>query len=283
MNFWGKLAFAVTFMLITACGAQNERNYTERMAAEHKNDTPVQNASSELGRQVQLQGREVVYATIDGQQITGYLARPDTTRSHTPGVIVIHEWWGLNDNIRMMANKLAAEGYAALAVDLYRGNVANSPEQAKEAMQSVISDPRAAIENLKQAYQFLTQKQNATNVGVIGWCFGGGWSLQTALTMPEKIDATVIYYGQLVTEPEELKKLQMPVLGIFGAEDEGIPVKRVKEFEAALNDMGITNSIHIYEGAGHAFANPSGTRYQEQAAEDAWQKTIAFLNEHLKE
>ncbi|HET6528111.1 MAG TPA: dienelactone hydrolase family protein, partial [Balneolaceae bacterium] len=96
------------------------------------------------------------------------------------------------------------------------------------------------------------------------------------------IDATVIYYGRLVTDAERLATLEMPVLAFFGAKDESIPKEQIKQFEAALNEAGVPNSIHIYEDAGHAFANPSGTRYQAKAAEDAWQKTVAFLNEHLK-
>jgi carboxymethylenebutenolidase len=252
------------------------------MSAEHKGDAPVKNASTELGQSANVQGEEVVYATIDGEEITGYLAKPDNAETGAHGIIVIHEWWGLNDNIRMMADKLAAEGYAALAVDLYEGNVAETSDEAKKYMQSVLSDTEGATENLKQAYQYLAQQQDEREIGVIGWCFGGGWSLETALALPQKIDATVIYYGRLVTDPQRLEKLDMPVIGFFGAEDNGIPREKVKAFEAALNEVGVTNSIYIYEGAGHAFANPSGTRYQAKAAEDAWQKTVAFLNEYLK-
>lgn len=180
----------------------------------------------------------------------------------------------------MMTDKLAGEGYTALAVDLYNGKVAESPDNARQYAGSV--NDEEAIDNLTQAYEYLTGQENATNIGTIGWCFGGSWSLQTALAHPEKIDAAVIYYGRLTTDAEELKKLEMPVLGIFGAEDDGIPPEQVKEFESVLNEVGVTNSIHIYEGADHAFANPSGESYVEDAAEDAWQKTIAFFNEHLK-
>jgi carboxymethylenebutenolidase len=165
-------------------------------------------------------------------------------------------------------------------VDLYFGNVAESPDSAGAYARSV--SEKEALDNLSQAYEYLTNQQDAEKVGVIGWCFGGGWSLQTALAHPDEIDAAVIYYGRLVTDPGQLEKLQMPVLGIFGSKDQSIPPKTVKQFEAALNEAGVENSIHIYDGAGHAFANPSGTRYVKKAAEDAWQKTTAFLKEHLK-
>lgn len=275
----GMLVLTVGLMvLVMGCGSE-EKDYADRMSEEHKGDAPVENAASELNQEKEVSGEEVVYATVNGNEITGYLARSEGGDS-APGIIVIHEWWGLNDNIRMMTDKLAGEGYTALAVDLYSGNVAESPEDAKKYMSAVNEDE--AKENLSQAYDYLAEQQEAENIGVIGWCFGGGWSLQTALAHPENIDAAVIYYGRLVTDAGQLEKLQMPVLGIFGAEDEGIPPEQVKEFESALNEAGITNSIHIYEGAGHAFANPSGTRYQQEAAEDAWQKTIAFLEEHLR-
>lgn len=120
------------------------------------------------------------------------------------------------------------------------------------------------------------------SIGVVGWCFGGGWSLQTALALGDGIDATVIYYGRLVTDPAELEPLTSPVLGIFGSLDQGIPVETVREFESALDSLGKEATIHVYEGADHAFANPSGTRYNAEAAEDAWEKTMAFFAQNLR-
>jgi carboxymethylenebutenolidase len=200
-----------------------------------------------------------------------------------PGLIVIQEWWGLNDNIRAMADRLAGEGYLALAVDLYGGEVAEDRDKAMQLMQAAMNESAALEENLRQAYAYLEEEAGAPRIGTIGWCFGGGWSLNTALLLPDKVDATVIYYGRLVTDREALAKLGMPILGVFGAEDQGIPVESVKEFEAALDSLGKEAQIRIYEGADHAFANPSGTRYQPEAAADAWEKTIAFFNQHLKE
>ena len=266
-------------LLLVACSDSPEEDFVNRMDREHEGDTPVENASQNLKQSAEVIGEEVQYATVGGQEISGYLAKPEGAMN-APGIIVIHEWWGLNDNIRMMADKLAGEGYTALAVDLYGGKVAESPDSAGTYARSVNNEE--ALDNLTQAYTYLNEKQAAKNIGVIGWCFGGAWSLNTALAHPQKIDATVIYYGRLVTDTDKLKTLEMPVLGIFGEEDGGIPPQRVKEFESALNEVGVDNSIHIYEGAGHAFANPSGTRYVEEAAEDAWQKTVRFLEQNLK-
>jgi len=274
------LLIAGLLLTVAACGSE-KKDYLDRMDEEHKDDVPVENAASETPQSAEVTEETVTYATVNGNEITGYLAKPEGAEGDLPGIIVIHEWWGLNDNIRMMTRRLAGEGYVALAVDLYNGKVAESPDSAGTYARSVEQEP--ALDNLTQAYNYLTENRNAKMVGSIGWCFGGGWSLQTALAMPEMIDATVIYYGRLVTNKDRLEKLTMPILGIFGAEDDGIPPSAVNEFEAALNDVGVTNSIHIYDGAGHAFANPSGNRYKKDAAEDAWMKTTAFFEEHLKE
>lgn len=270
-----------SILLLAACGSESEKeDYIDRMSSEHEGDQPVQNDATSIEQSAEVTGEEVTYATVNGQQVNGYLAKPADAASSSPGIIVIHEWWGLNDNIRMMTDKLAGEGYTALAVDMYYGKVAESPDSAGTYARSVNQDE--AVDNLTQAYNFLNGEQGAENIGVIGWCFGGAWSLQTALAHPQKIDATVIYYGRLVTDAQQLEKLQMPVLGIFGAEDDGIPPKTVNAFESALNEAGVSNSIHIYENAGHAFANPSGTRYNKEAAEDAWEKTTRFLEANLK-
>ncbi len=266
-------------LLAMGCSDSPEEEFLDRMDREHDGDTPIENASKDLNQTAEVSGEEVQYATVSGEEITGYLAKSEDN-TEAPGIIVIHEWWGLNDNIRMMTDKLAGEGYTALAVDLYNGKVAESSDSAGTYARSV--NDEEALDNLTQAYRFLTEQQGAENIGVIGWCFGGAWSLQTALAHPDKIDATIIYYGRLVTDAEQLKVLQMPVLGIFGEEDEGIPPEEVNAFEKTLNDVGIENDIHIYEDADHAFANPSGTRYNEEAAEDAWGKTLQFLEESLK-
>lgn len=149
-------------------------------------------------------------------------------------------------------------------------------------MKATRKNPGALRENLRQAHAYLeSELEPEAKIGVIGWCFGGGWSLQLALMMQKKLDAAVIYYGRLITESKRLSRLQAPVLGIFGSEGHGISVDAVREFESALQDLGKAAEIHVYEGASHAFTNPSGNRYNAEAADDAWQKTLAFLRQHL--
>jgi carboxymethylenebutenolidase len=214
----------------------------------------------------------------------GYLARPQGVKNPLPALIIIHEWWGLNDNIKAMTRRLAGEGYTALAVDLYKGNVADNPEKAKELVTSALKNPQELQENLKAAYQYLEQEQKAPKIASIGWCFGGTWSLNTALLFPDQLDATIIYYGGgITTDAAQLKTLQMPILGFFGALDTNPSVETVKEFETVLKSLNKSVEIHVYDEAGHAFANPSGNRYNAIAAEDAWKRTITFLNQSLKE
>ncbi|HKK03203.1 MAG TPA: dienelactone hydrolase family protein [Gammaproteobacteria bacterium] len=247
--------------------------HLEAMAREHAGDTPV--AAAAAG----TPAAGVSTETVQFGSGDGYLARPAGTPR--AGLIVIHEWWGLNDNIREMARRLAAEGYLALAVDLYRGEVAENSGEARALMQALMEDESYAGLQLGAAFGWLKNEGAVEQVGSIGWCLGGGLALRLALDMPEALDAVVVYYGRLVTDPAELAPLRAPLLGIFGGQDQGIPLATVREFETRLEALGKEAEIVVYEEAGHAFANPSGTRYQPDAAADAWRRTLAFLDEQL--
>ena len=254
----------------------------DRMAAEHVGDAPVASAAATAEPSRPVTAEATTYGQVDGRELRGFLARPADAAGPLPGLIVIHEWWGLNANVRSVTERLAAEGYAALAVDLYDGEVAGDPARARELVTSAMQRVPELQANLRQAHAFLAGSGSETQkVGTIGWCFGGGWSLETALLLPDEIDATVIYYGRVVTDPARLEPLSMPLLGLFGSEDGSIPVADVRAFESELVRLGKSVEIHVYDGAHHAFANPSGTRYDAAAAEDAWRRTTAFLQKHL--
>lgn len=269
-------------LFLTAC-TDRGTDYTDAMAAQHGGETPAATPITDRTPGPDVTTSSPVYARLESGDVTGFLARPvGSEGTELPGLIVIHEWWGLNENIREMTRRLAEQGYVALAVDLY-GDVAEDSDHAQELMRTAMGDAEVSTENLRQAVAYLQAQENVDDVGVIGWCFGGAWSLRAALAMPDEIDATVIYYGQLETDRDRLDALDMPILGIFGAEDEGIPVEQVRTFEQTLDELGKDAEIHVYEGADHAFANPSGERYNAAAAEDAWARTLAFLNEHLKD
>lgn len=212
------------------------------------------------------------------QKSNGYIAQPDIA-GNFPGIIMIHEIWGVNNNIKDMAEKLASHGYVVLAVDLYDGNVALTLDEARELRASF--EQQYWNDNMNAAVRYLEENFEPQMIGSIGWCFGGGQSLNLALNN-DNIDATVIYYGQLVTDKETLSKINWPILGIFAALDQGITSKQVNDFESSLDELEIKNEIHIYPDVNHAFANPSGDRYAPDAAKDAWEKTLTFFEANLK-
>jgi carboxymethylenebutenolidase len=248
----------------------------EAMAREHAHDTPGPSAAVEPAPRLPVEGAELEY--LPG--VRGYLAQP-TEGDPVAGLIVIHEWWGLNDNIRAMTRRLAGEGYVALAVDLYGGRSATDPAGARALMEAANADEPAAIRNLTGAAQALTQR-GLRKLGVIGWCFGGGWALKTGLDPSIPIDAVVMYYGHPVLDRARLSNLRAPLLGLFGADDTGIPIADVRTMEATLRELGKNVTIQVYDGAGHAFANPSGGRYVAAAAEDSWRRTTEHFATHLR-
>ena len=233
--------------------------------------------------------------TIEGLQIkrdvnyfdssSGYLVYPSAiTGKKLPTVIMIHENRGLNDYIKSMANTLAREEYVVLAVDLFKGQVAQTNQQAQQLTSSVRSNPATTTSNLQAAVNYVSSLPfvDSSKIASIGWCFGGGQSLQLALHSEQHpLVATILYYGTpLVTDKQQLSKIKWPVLGIFGDHDQANPLPLINSFKAALDADGITNQIQIYKGLGHAFANPSGANYAPNETVDAWQKTLEFLKKY---
>lgn len=268
-------------------GCRDDAVVTE-MARQHAGDAPVPALAGVGAPEDGLLTARVVYARTPEGDVTGYLARPDTAGlapgrlpARQPAVVVIHEWWGLNENIRAMTRRLAQLGYTALAVDLFGGEMAETPERAQQLLGAAMRREAALEENLRQAVAYLREQEDAGPVGVIGWCFGGMWALRAGILLGDELDAVVMYYGNPVLDRDQLARLEAPLLGIFGAEDTSIPLEDVSRLDRALTELGKDVTIEVYEGAGHAFANPSGRRYLPEAAEDAWRRTTAFLAEHL--
>ena len=219
-------------------------------------------------------------AKVDGKmfELAGtraYLALPKG-QGPFPAIIVIHEWWGLNANIEHWADRLASAGWAAIAIDLYGGIVATTRDEAMAAMKGV--DETRAKGTLDAAIRFAASDPRimAKKRAVIGWCFGGGWSLQTALAHPE-LDGAIMYYGELETDPAKLVSIRGKLLGVFGDHDKGIPPADVQKFDTALTAAHIDHEIHHYD-APHAFANPSNPHYDEKSSADAWAHVLAFLD-----
>jgi carboxymethylenebutenolidase len=225
-------------------------------------------------------GKSVTYKSGD-ETVQGMLYTP-SGKGPFPGIIVIHEWWGLNDWVKEQASKLADQGYEALAVDLYRGKVATTADEAHELMRGVPED--RATRDLHAAFEFLKSQSNVKKdrVASIGWCMGGGYSLDVALQEPT-LSAAVINYGHLAVDADSLKKINASILGLFGGQDRGIPVDDVKKFEQTLKQSGKSVEIVIYPKAGHAFENPNNKDgYRPDDATDAWKRTTKFLADTLK-
>ena len=193
-------------------------------------------------------------------------------------VILIHEWWGLNDNIKTMAEDIRAKGFHAIAIDLFNGSVATNRDEAKTQTKAVkASEANATI----AAWVDWAKANGNGKVATLGWCFGGGWSLSAALNT--KLDAAVIYYGRVTANADSLKKLNAPLLGHFGTLDKSINPEMVGAFQKNLAEAGKSDLMTTYwYTAGHAFANPTGGRYDEDDATLAWARTHTFLAAHLR-
>lgn len=221
-------------------------------------------------------GGKVQFPVEDGPDGQGYYIEPaETSRDW---ILVIHEWYGLNDYVRFEAEKLseAFPNTHILALDLYDGKVGSNREEASALMQAMKDERARAI--IQGAADFAGPE---AGLATLGWCFGGTWSLQAALMLGDQIKACVMYYGMPVTDAEDLQALEAPVLGIFAERDGWITPEVVGNFKAAMDKADESLTVHSYD-ADHAFANPSNKVYNEEAREDAWAKAIAFLSEHLK-
>jgi carboxymethylenebutenolidase len=234
----------------------------------------AQAAGSEAhpGKKVNLKGGR--------QPFEGYLAKP-SGGGPAPAVVVIIEWWGMNDQIQKVADRLAAEGYVALVPDLYHGHVTSDPEKAHELMRGL--DVQEALRDLGSAVDYLHSlpEVGKSKIGSIGFCMGGGLSLQLALHRKDLAGA-VMFYGQPETDKAVLKGISCPVLGLFGEEDQGIPREKVEAMEKGLKEVGKGCEVKMYSGAGHAFFNETRPSYKAEAASDAWTRTLAFFKARLK-
>jgi carboxymethylenebutenolidase len=215
------------------------------------------------------------------ETVSGYLAMPEGAGKY-PAIVVIQEWWGVNDFIKGKADAFAKKGYAALAVDLYRGKVTDNPDTAHQLMRGLPDD--RAMRDLKAAVAYLRSRPDVdgAKIASIGWCMGGGLALDLAVAEPSLAGA-VIYYGHLMTDPKTIAALRVPLLGNFGGQDLGIPPESVREFEAAAKKDGKSVDFKIYPDAGHQFASSRDPAIFKPAdASDANARTDAFLAKVLR-
>lgn len=218
----------------------------------------------------------------NGRQTRGYLARPAGDGAQ-PGVVVIQEWWGLNDNIRDIADRFTAEGFVALAPDLYYGEVAHEPDEARKLAMALEYPDALGVIQAAVDYLLADEGVAPKKVGVVGFCMGGGLAWHGAAKL-EGIGAAVPCYGG---GPEmtlqEAARIQAPVLAIYGGQDRGVSPEVARRRAALMDAAGVANEMVIYEDAGHAFMNDRRPVYDPEAAEDAWRRILALFRETLRE
>jgi len=234
-------------------------------------------ADPELARAAASTTQMVVLTTRGaGRGVRGALAQPDTMPA--PVIILVHEWWGLNDQIKAVAVDFANQGYLALALDLMGGQVAATPDEAGTLAKGV--DPAAAADTVTTWVDWAWRSPDGNGkVGIVGWCFGGGWALMGSTLAP--VDATVVYYGKCDLPAELLARLKGPVLGHFGEQDPRMNHEMVGKFEAAMKQDGKAETVYWYD-APHAFANPTGANYHKAETQLAWSRTLDFFAKNLK-
>ncbi|MCS7229042.1 MAG: dienelactone hydrolase family protein [Candidatus Kryptonium sp.] len=231
-------------------------------------------------KKLNVETRMVKFKSGD-EEVSAFLAVPKI-KGKFPAIILIHEWWGLTDWEKENATRFASQGYVAIAVDLYRGKLAKTPEEARSYMQSlslntVIRDIKSTLEYLKSRNDVIPDK-----VGIIGWCMGGGFALRSLIEIPD-LAAGVICYGRLVEDEQQLEKINAPILGIFAEKDRGIPTDAVKNFEEKMKKLGKKIEVKIYPDVNHAFMNPNNkNNYDEISTKNAWDLIDKFFKKNLK-
>lgn len=268
-------------LLVAGCAGADET--AEAEAASQAPEETSQLPAAILGQAVDPLGEAVQYWGADPSTV-GYLAQPEGDGPF-PAVILIHEWNGLVDRVRQVADAMAAQGYVALAADLYQGRVGESTDENRQLVGETQADPQRVIDNLNAAAAFLRARGDVTGkLATMGWCFGGGVALSYAIG-GEHHDGTAIFYGSLVTDPERLQAIDHPIYGTFAENDRGIPPEQVSEFAEALRSIGIENDIHVYDAVNHGFwlRVDDDPELRTGPATDAWHRLQAYLRQTLSD
>ncbi|HNP34547.1 MAG TPA: dienelactone hydrolase family protein [Woeseiaceae bacterium] len=275
------LLATLTFSLVTACesGSDNAKPQAPA-AAETEASAASMPAASQRDLKRPVDAETLPYADVNENLVYGYFAFPSNMIEPLPAVILIHDWWGMNEDTRASADQLASEGYMVLAVDLYGGETFETADAARKQTILMLENAADVEENIRQALEFLRVAE-APAIGTAGWGFGGSWALNTALKFSEDIDATVIFYGQVATDEERLRPVNAPVLALFGARDRAIPVAMAEGFKEAMQHLRKPAEVHIYPDAGHAFADPKRSNFNQRDTDDAWSRMLAFFAKNL--
>lgn len=270
------LFFAIVTLLFTACGNKQGGEQSDDMAR-FAEDTTFKEAHDEPEDfEFQAKGQMIEYNTPDGKKASAYALMPEGETSNY--LLVIHEWWGLNDHIKREAERLfdTLNNVKVLALDMYDGKVATTQDEAGKYMEAMSEERGRAI--VKGALNYAGDN---AEIATIGWCFGGGWSLQASIMAGNRGKACVMYYGMPVQNAKDLAPLEAPILGIFAEKDGWINPEVVKKFQELAKATGKDLEVHSFN-ADHAFANPSNPNYDKESTQQARKLTLNFLQEHLQ-
>lgn len=270
---------AAAILVLVGCGSKSGDDAAPTQAPP-VSAAPAGSAATSPEQARAVDAESLPYAEVADELVYGYFAFPSDMIEPLPAIIVVHDWWGLNDNVRAEASRLAAAGYMVLAIDLYGGESVTRVESARAKMISVVETPDDVASNLRQAIDFV-RIAGAPQVAMLGWGLGGGLSLDAAILYPEHIDAAIIFYGQVSDDEDRLRSIDAPVLGFFGERDRGIKIASVREFEAAMQRLRLDLTLRVYQGIGHGFADPARSGFDTDAAADAWNRTVEFLDSNL--
>jgi len=272
-------------LLAAGCGQGDRQDPGHQAQAPEPRSTPKPGESR--GTPAQSAARNVTsdtlaYGEVGDQLVYGHFAFPEDMVDPLPAVIVIHDWWGLNDEIKAYGSRLAAEGFIVLAIDLFNGATATAPAGARDLERAVFEDPELALANVRQAYRFVKEVAGAPSVAALGFGFGGGWALNVAIAQPADFAAIVTYYGQVNSDQDSLAPITGPILGLFAETDRAVPADSVRGFERALEALDKDYDVVVYDDARRGFADALiADGYDANVAERAWEHTLEFLRTSL--
>lgn len=264
-------------LLLTACSSGESPP-----AAAPAGPASGQNASGAPDTEVPEDIREVVaenlpYAEVQDELVYGHFAFPVDMVDPLPAVILVHDWWGLNDDVRADAERLAASGYIVLAIDLFMGESVDGVSAARRMELDVLENPRRAADNIRQAIDFLRVSSAPPGLAILGFGFGGGWALNTALERPGAIDAVISFYGQVVTDTD-VDRLSVPFLGFFAESDRAVPITTVRNFERTAEALDKDVELRVFDDARRGFAERSSDSYDADTTDEAWVEMLAYLD-----
>lgn len=272
-------------LLAASCGQGDRQAPANRVQAPEPRTTPSSGEARTTPAQTTMRNVTIdtlAYGEIEDQLVYGHFAFPEDMVDPLPAVILIHDWWGLNDEIKSHSSRLAAEGFIVLAIDLFNGSTATEPAGARDLERAVVEDPDLALSNIRQAYRFVKDVAGAPSVAALGFGFGGGWALDAAIAQPADFAAIVTYYGQVNSNQDSLAPVTGQILGLFAENDRAVPADSVRAFERALEALDKEFAVVVYDDARRGFADALMVdAYDANVAARAWERTLEFLRTSL--